>query len=65
MNENRLQYSAIFPACLYLGGRGGGGGNGNCIFHEGGRGGAGNPMTTTGGLGAAGLMKTVLVLRLS
>ena len=39
---------------FYLGGFGGGGGEGNCILTLGGFGGDGNRITTDGGLGAVG-----------
>ena len=38
----------------YLGGLGGGGGEGNCILTDGGLGGDGNRISTDGGLGAVG-----------
>jgi len=39
---------------FYLGGLGGGGGEGNCRLTDGGLGGDGNRITTDGGLGAVG-----------
>ena len=47
---------------LYLGGLGGGGGEGNCTLTDGGLGGDGTCTLTEGGLGVVGWITTVLFL---
>ena len=52
--ERNESLNASTDPNLYLGGLGGGGGDGNCILTDGGLGTDGTRITTEGGLGAVG-----------